>query len=124
MVVLSNSFSKGGRAGGDKRGSAAQRRARKGYLLTLWGDGELCPCLYGCGTMLNSATLEADRIIAGGSYARTNVIPACRACNVARLDKSLWSFAPKLARKLKRMGYTVSAKSVVTPDIVLTAHSL
>jgi hypothetical protein len=31
---------------------------------------------------------------------------------VARLDKSLWSFAPNVARKLVRKGYVVSAKSV------------
>ncbi len=111
MVVLSNSFQKGGRAGGDKRGNAAQRRARKGYLLTLWGDGETCPCIY-CGYSLVSATLEADRIIAGGSYARTNVIPACRSCNVARLDKTIWSFNPRVARRLKRLGFVVSAKPV------------
>ena len=107
MVVISNTFTKGGRAGGDKRGSAAQRRARKGYLLTLWGDGEVCPCLY-CDHPLTFATVEADRIVAGGSYRRENVIPACRECNVKRLDKSLWSFAPNLARRLKRRGYTVS----------------
>lgn len=121
MVVLSQNFSRGGRPGGDQRGNAAARRARKGYLLTLWGDGEFCPCLYGCGTMLNSATLEADRIIPGsmgGTYRRENVIPACRSCNVARLDKSIWAFAPKLARRLKRMGYVVSAKPVAAGKAV------
>lgn len=108
MVVLSNSFARGGRPGGDKRGNAAQRRARKGYLLTLWGNGETCPCSY-CGHLLTFATVEADRILAGGSYARHNVIPACRECNVARLDRTLWSFAPNLARKLLRRGYVVSS---------------
>lgn len=113
MVAFSNSFArkceKGeSRAGGDKRGSAAQRRARKGYLLTLWGNGENCQCIYGCGTVLTFETVEADRIIAGGSYRRENVIPACRECNVSRLDKTLWSFAPTVARRLKRKGFTVS----------------
>jgi hypothetical protein len=112
MVVLSNSFAKGGRAGGDLRGNSATRRARKGYLLTLWGNGETCSCIYGCGRVLDFATVEADRIIAGGSYRRENVIPACRACNVARLDKSLWSFAPNVARRLVRRGFVVSARSV------------
>jgi 5-methylcytosine-specific restriction endonuclease McrA len=99
------------RQGGDARGSSAQRRARKGYLLTLWGDGESCPCSY-CQMPLTFATVEADRIIAGnhgGSYRRENVIPACRACNAARGDRTLWSFAPNLARRLVRKGYTVSS---------------
>jgi hypothetical protein len=64
---------------------------------------------------LVSATLEADRIIAGaagGSYRRENIIPACRSCNASRGDQSLWSFAPKVARRLKRMGFVVSAKPV------------
>lgn len=112
MVVLSKTFARGGRAGGDLRGSSAARRARKGYLLTVWGNGETCPCIY-CGHSLIAATLEADRIIPGsegGSYRRDNIIPACRSCNVARLDKSLWSFAPNVARRLKRRGYVVSAR--------------
>lgn len=111
MVVLSQSFQRGGRAGGDKRGNAAQRRARKGYLLTLWGDGISCPCSY-CGHSLVSATLEADRIIAGGSYARTNVIPSCGPCNKTRSDQTLWSFAPNVARRLKRLGFTVSVPRI------------
>jgi len=113
VVVLSNTFAKGGRAGGDLRGNSAARRARKGYLLTKFGNGVLVSCIYGCGRVLDSATVEADRIIPGsegGSYRRDNVIPACRACNVARLDKSLWSFAPNVARRLKRQGYVVSAR--------------
>jgi hypothetical protein len=115
MVVLSNTFAKGGRpSNGGDRGSAAARRARKGYLLTLWGDGETCPCLY-CGRPLVFSTIEADRIIPGtlgGSYRRENVIPACRVCNSRRGDRSLWSFAPKLARRLVAKGFVVSAKPV------------
>jgi hypothetical protein len=113
MVVLSNSFQRKVATGksrpGGERGNSAQRRARKGYLLTLWGNGENCLCIYGCGTILTFATVEADRIIAGGSYRRENVIPACRVCNVARSDKTLWSFAPNVARKLLRRGFIVSA---------------
>jgi 5-methylcytosine-specific restriction endonuclease McrA len=114
MVVLAYQVSRTPRQGGDSRGSAQARRARKGYLLTLWGDGDTCPCSY-CNIELTSATLEADRIIPGtlgGSYTRTNVIPACRQCNASRGDATIWSFAPRLARKLKRMGFVVSAKSV------------
>lgn len=94
------------RAGGDKRGNAAQRRARKEWMLNHFGNGDSCPCSY-CGTELGFATVEADRIIAGGTYARTNVIPACRTCNSARGDKPLWSFDPNLARRLRRKGYIV-----------------
>src|SRR3954464_15495803 len=95
------------RAGGDKRGSSAARRARKHYLLALWGNGETCPCLY-CSAPLTFASVEADRIIAGDSYRRSNVIPACRSCNLARLDKSIWAFSPNVARRLKRRGYLTS----------------
>jgi len=119
MVVLSNSFARGGRPGGDQRGNAAARRARKGYLLTLWGDGSTVPCIY-CGHSLVSATLEADRIIAGscgGSYRRENIIPACRSCNASRGDRSIWSFSPRVARRLKRMGFVVSAKPVAAGRI-------
>jgi 5-methylcytosine-specific restriction endonuclease McrA len=114
MVVLSQNFARGGRPGGDQRGSSQARRARKGYLLVLWGDGSSCPCIY-CGHSLVSATLEVDRIIPGalgGSYRRENIVPACRGCNVARLDKPIGVFAPNVARRLRRKGYVVSAKPV------------
>jgi hypothetical protein len=65
---------------------------------------------------LVSATLEADRIIPGslgGSYQRMNIIPACRGCNAARGDRTMWSFSPRVARRLVRLGYVVSAKPVV-----------
>jgi hypothetical protein len=112
MVVLSASFERGGRPGGDKRGNAAARRARKRFLLATFGNGTICPCAYsGCTVMLTFETVEADRIIAGDSYRRESVIPACRECNVKRLDKSLWSYDPKLARRLIRRGYIVSTRS-------------
>lgn len=113
LIVNSNGRAsrpgKSSRAGGDKRGNASQRRARKSFLLREWGNGSFCPCIY-CGVSLDSASVEADRIIPGGSYGRHNVIPACRACNVARLDKSLWKFSPRVARRLIRKGYVVSVK--------------
>ena len=109
MVMLTTTFERGGRAGGDKRGNAACRRARKHWMLSQFGNGSVCPCSH-CGTELDFGTVEADRIIAGGSYCRTNVIPACRRCNVARLDKPLWSFNPNLARRLVRKGIVVSPR--------------
>jgi hypothetical protein len=98
--------------GGD-RGNAAARRSRKGYLLTVWGDGETCPCLF-CGFPLTFATVEADRVIPGalgGSYRRENVIPACRSCNARRGDKTVWEFSPRVARRLKRRGFVLTTRN-------------
>jgi hypothetical protein len=87
------------RAGGDRRGSNADRRRRKEWLLSpeasaeingvltfFGGDGTSVPCWLGCGTVLTFATVEADRIVPGGSYRRGNIAPACRPCNLARSD--------------------------------------
>jgi hypothetical protein len=81
------------RHGGDHRGSAASRRARKNWMLATWGDGVTCLCVHGCGTVLTFATVEADRRDPGGSYARHNVQPACRSCNLARSDDASWALA-------------------------------
>lgn len=71
------------RNGGDCRGSAERRRARKRELLAIFGDGETCPCVW-CGCELTFATLEQDRIEAGGAYVIENLQPACRFCNASR----------------------------------------
>jgi 5-methylcytosine-specific restriction endonuclease McrA len=76
------------RNGGDKRGKASDRRRRKVWMLAWFGDGTAAPCTH-CGESLSFATIEADRIIPGGSYARTNIQPACRSCNVARGDSPI-----------------------------------
>ena len=76
------------RNGGDKRGKAADRRRRKRWLLAMFGDGTAAPCTH-CGGSLSFATIEADRIIPGGSYARHNIQPACRPCNVRRGDSPI-----------------------------------
>jgi hypothetical protein len=78
------------RHGGDHRGSAADRRARKNWMLATWGDGVKCPCVH-CKAMLDFEAVEADRIIPGGPYARHNVQPSCRACNLARSDDASWT---------------------------------
>lgn len=80
------------RPGGEKRGSAASRRARKTWMLVTWGDGARCPCVH-CGAALTFATVEADRIVPGGPYRRANVQPACRACNLSRSNNVTWTFA-------------------------------
>lgn len=67
----------------NERGSAADRRKRKCWLLAWHGDGISCLC-YSCGTGLVYSTLQADRIIPGrlgGTYARGNIRPACGPCN-------------------------------------------
>jgi len=46
-----------------------------------------------CGCELTYATLEADRIVPGGSYARVNVQASCRSCNIARGNNVHWVYA-------------------------------
>lgn len=77
------------RPGGEKRGNSRDRRARKLWMLETWGDGKSCPCVH-CGTKLRYSTVEADRIVPGGSYRRSNVQPACRACNLGRSNNESW----------------------------------
>lgn len=72
-----------GTSNGNVRGSAAQRRARKQWLLDIWGDGIEAPCHY-CAAVLTFLTLTVDRVIPGcrgGRYVRGNIRPACAPCN-------------------------------------------
>lgn len=84
------------RHGGEKRGNSYARRARKLWMLSeaagFGGDGEKVPCVH-CGALLDYDTVEADRIVPGGSYRRDNVQPADRACNLDRSDDATWSYA-------------------------------
>jgi 5-methylcytosine-specific restriction endonuclease McrA len=80
------------RPGGEKRGNNKDRRARKLWMLSFWGDGSRCPCVH-CDSTLTFETVEADRINPGGSYRRTNVQPACRSCNAARSNNLDWQYA-------------------------------
>jgi hypothetical protein len=61
-------------------------------MLRTFGDGASCPCVH-CRKSLTFETVEADRIVPGGPYARHNVQPACRDCNLRRSDNAEWSFA-------------------------------
>lgn len=72
----------------DRRGSAAARRARKRWLLTEFGNGNTCPCVW-CGKSLNWFTLQQDRLVPGGPYRRGNLVPACRGCNIGRIAESI-----------------------------------
>lgn len=79
------------RNGGDKRGKAADRRRRKTWMLAKFGNGATAPCTH-CGKGLDYQTIEADRIVPGGSYARPNIQPSCRPCNVRRGDSPITPF--------------------------------
>lgn len=92
--------------GCDPRGSSKDRRARKLWMLSpaagaviagAWrlfgGDGASVPCIHGCGRTLTYETVEADRIVPGGSYRRSNVQPACGPCNRARSNNVDWVLA-------------------------------
>lgn len=72
----------------DRRGSARNRRARKQWLLTKFGDGAQCPCTW-CGVTLTVFTLQQDRLVPGGPYRRDNLVPACARCNIARNGESI-----------------------------------
>lgn len=65
-------------------GSSADRRARRQWLLDVFGDGVTCPC-YRCEESLTLETLTVDRRRAGmdgGGYERGNIHPACATCNI------------------------------------------
>lgn len=86
------------RPGGEKRGSNKDRAARKTFLLTApqWGgNGTHVGCVH-CGTLCSREVVQADRIIPGGSYRRTNVQPSCPGCNKARSNKIDWRPARQL----------------------------
>ena len=71
-----------------KRGNVYDRHARNRWLRSpesgFGGDGETVKCVHGCGRKLDESTVEADRVLAGESYARWNIQPACRSCNASR----------------------------------------
>ena len=74
------------RSGGDARGSAADRRRRKIYLLSTYESihGPGTAQCYRCPKVLTFETLTVDRIVPGvkgGTYRRSNIRPACSFCN-------------------------------------------
>lgn len=99
------------RAGGDKRGSNGDRRRRREWLLSpasgFGGDGTKVPCFWECGRELTDSTVEADRIVPGGSYRRDNIVPACRPCNLARSDDgflTIQEIAARVAATMQKTG--------------------
>lgn len=65
--------------GKDQRGNSTDRRRRKVWLLKMFGQS----CWH-CGCRLWLETVQADRIIPGGSYRRDNIVASCADCNIAR----------------------------------------
>lgn len=78
-----------GTSNGNAAGSAAQRRARRVWLLGEFGDGVTAPCSIAlpeiCAGRVDIATLTVDRHPVpgcdGGTYRRGNIRPACGPCN-------------------------------------------
>ena len=75
------------RTGHDPRGSSMDRLARKRWLGATYGMF----CIH-CECALTFATMQADRIIPGGSYKRSNIQPACDDCNRARGNDVDWVY--------------------------------
>lgn len=71
------------------RGSAADRRLRKLWLLETFGDGETAKCSLmvsaKCLEIVTFETITVDRWplagCDGGTYSRGNIRPACGPCN-------------------------------------------
>ena len=80
------------RPGGEKRGNSTDRRNRKLWMLREFGDGVKAPCKH-CGMMLDYCTIQADRIVPGGSYRRDNIQPACGTCNKQRSNNPEWRYS-------------------------------
>lgn len=69
------------------RGSAAQRRARRAWIVVTFGNDGIVTC-YRCDVPLLAEgpdAFEVDRIVPGclgGTYARSNIRPVCPPCNI------------------------------------------
>lgn len=72
------------------RGSAADRRARRAWILRTFGNGVVAPCVH-CAGLVDDSTLEVDRIVPGGSYRRENIQPSCKPCNLSRSNRADWN---------------------------------
>jgi len=70
----------------DRRGSAVARRKRKQWLLDTFGWGSGVKCWY-CPKVLTLKTVTQDRIVPGGPYRRSNLLPACLDCNIERSNR-------------------------------------
>jgi 5-methylcytosine-specific restriction endonuclease McrA len=78
------------RAGGEIRGSAKDRRARRTKLFNVYGNGHTVNCVH-CNALVTDEGMEVDKIIPGsqgGRYVWANILPSCIACNRKRSDKT------------------------------------
>jgi len=82
----------------DIRGNAKNRRQRRQWLLTTFGDGKSAPCFH-CQKPLTDKTLEVDRYPVcghdGGRYVHGNIVPACADCNKKRCPTCRGNVAPR-----------------------------
>lgn len=101
------------RQGGDCRGSAANRRNRKVWLLSplsgFGGDGHTVRCHMKlspkCLVWVIFETLAVDRIIPGhrgGTYRRENIQPGCAPCQNTQGANVTNDILAKRARKAAR----------------------
>lgn len=58
-------------------------------MLDTFGDGTFVACVH-CGATLTLETLQADRIVPGGTYRRGNVQPSCATDNRNRSNDVTW----------------------------------
>ena len=86
------------RAGGEIRGSARDRRARRAKVINVYGDGIHVNCVH-CQISVDNSGLEIDKIIPhhdGPGYIWANILPSCIKCNRTRSDKTTVSEIRKL----------------------------
>ena len=86
------------RQGGEKRGNCRDRLMRLFWFIVAMGDIETgtVNCSYCQKTLridkgdgsgkAGGSHITADRVEAGGTYARGNILPSCIGCNVERGD--------------------------------------
>jgi len=82
----------------DRRGSATDRRVRRMWLMAMFGG----KCVHCKRTLQDRYPdrddyVQADRIIPGGSYRRSNIQASCAPCNNARGDDMSWTYDGELA---------------------------
>lgn len=86
-LVVTRPANRRGTSNANARGSATDRRARKLWLLEMYGDGQEADCALAlsdrCLVVVTFETLSVDRIVPGrlgGTYRRENIRPACEPC--------------------------------------------
>lgn len=83
---MSTALATRGTSNSNQRGSTADRRARKIWVLATYESihGPGTAQCYRCPTILTFETVTIDRIVPGckgGTYRRNNIRPCCGGCN-------------------------------------------